>query len=63
MALEIFKLNVRLFPEEVNPYDSLAEAYLIRGDITSAIEYYKKALEVNPDFTNAKNMLEKLMGN
>lgn len=60
MAIEIFKLNVRLFPEEANPYDSLAEAYMKKGDNKLAIEYYTKALEVDSTFTNAIKMLGKL---
>ncbi len=61
MAIEIFKLNIRLFPDEANPYDSLGEAYMIKGDIETSIKYYKKALEVDPTFLHAKEMLEKLM--
>jgi CubicO group peptidase (beta-lactamase class C family) len=63
MALEILKFNLHLFPDEANSYDSLAEVYLRRGDAKSAIEHYKKALEIDPNFTNSKNMLEKLMAN
>ena len=61
MAFEFFKLNVRLFPDEANPYDSLAGAYKIKGDNESSIKYYKKALEIDPNFENAKRMLKILM--
>jgi len=61
MAIEVFKLNVRLFPCEANPYDSLAEAYLIKGDKESSIKNYRKALEIDPEFPSAKAALEKLM--
>jgi energy-coupling factor transporter ATP-binding protein EcfA2 len=45
-AIEIFKLNVRAYPDRANPYDSLGEAYMIAGNKDLAIENYKKALEL-----------------
>jgi D-alanyl-D-alanine-carboxypeptidase/D-alanyl-D-alanine-endopeptidase len=59
-ALEVFKLNVGLYPESWNAYDSLAEAYMRIGDNEKAIKNYNKSLELNPENTNAKEMLEKL---
>ncbi len=59
-AIEIFKLNVEMYPESANVYDSLAEAYMNSGDTKKAIKNYKKSLELNPDNTNAKEMLKKL---
>ena len=31
-AIEVFKLNVEMYPDKVNVYDSLAEAYMAAGD-------------------------------
>ena len=59
-AIEIFKLNVELFPNSANVYDSLAEAYMNSGDTRKAIKNYKKSLELNPDNNNAREMLKKL---
>jgi CubicO group peptidase (beta-lactamase class C family) len=59
-AIEIFKLNVEMFPRSSNPHDSLAEAYMENGDKTLAIQNYKKALELNPKNTNAAEKLKKL---
>jgi tetratricopeptide (TPR) repeat protein len=59
-AIEIFKLNVELYPESANGYDSLAEAYMNSGDGEKAVKNYKKSLELNPDNSNAKEMLKKL---
>lgn len=59
-AITIFKLNTEAYPQSSNVYDSLAEAYSAAGDKDMAIEYYEKALELNPDNANAKQMLEKL---
>jgi len=59
-AILVFRQNVRLFPDEANPYDSLAEAYLNTGEREKAITTYKKALEIDPEFQNAKAALERL---
>ncbi|MCI0494318.1 serine hydrolase [candidate division KSB1 bacterium] len=63
MAIEVFTLNVRQFPDEANPYDSLAEAYLAKGDKESAIANYKKALQIDPNLPSSKEALEKLTKN
>ena len=59
-AIEIFKLNVAAFPEAANPYDSLGEGYMKNGDKELAIKNYKKSLELNPDNTNAVEMLKEM---
>lgn len=59
-AIEIFKLNVEFFPDAFNPYDSLGEAYMLAGDKQLARINYEKSLELNPENTNAVEMLEKL---
>ncbi len=59
-AIEVFKLNVKLFPDEPNVYDSMGEAYMNAGKKDLAIANYKKVLELSPNNPNAKQMLEKL---
>ena len=59
-AIEIFKLNVEAFPEASNPYDSIGKAYMENGDIELALKNYEKSLELNPDNSNAVEMIEKL---
>jgi len=53
-AIAIFKLNTELYPSSGNTYDSLAETYLAAGDRERARQSYAKALEVQPDYPNAK---------
>jgi tetratricopeptide (TPR) repeat protein len=48
LAVGVFKLNVEVYPDSFNVYDSLAEAYLIRGDRELAIKNYQTSLELNP---------------
>ena len=59
-AIEIFKLNVEMYPESGNAYDSLAEAYMANEQNDLAIEFYEKALEKNPDNEGAREKLEQL---
>jgi CubicO group peptidase (beta-lactamase class C family) len=60
MAIAVFEVNVSHFPEDPNCYDSLAEAYLLKGDRERAIMLYKQAIEVDPSFENSRRMLEQL---
>jgi tetratricopeptide (TPR) repeat protein len=59
-AIEIFKLNVKVYPKYANGYDSLAEAYMLNGDKELAIKNYAKSLELNPKNTNAIDMLNRI---
>jgi len=59
-AIEVFKLNVEVYPQSYNVYDSLAEAYMINGDKELAIKNYERSLELNPKNSNAVEMLKKL---
>ena len=59
-AIDVFKLNVKLFPYVSNVWDSMGEAYMNAGNKELARVNYKKALEMNPGNENARKMLEKL---
>jgi CubicO group peptidase (beta-lactamase class C family) len=59
-AIEIFKLNVSLYPESANTYDSLAEAYETAGDKALAIKNYRRSLELDPKNSHAEQQLKKL---
>ena len=59
-ALELFKLNVSLFPKGWNAYDSLAETYETLGAHQPAIDNYRRSLRLNPKNTNAAQHLQKL---
>jgi len=59
-AIEIFKLNVEVYPDAANTYDSLGEAYMKHGDTELAIVNYKKTLGLNPGNENATKMLSEM---
>jgi tetratricopeptide (TPR) repeat protein len=48
LAIEMFKFNVEMFPKSYIVFESLGEAYMIKGEYKPAIENYNKSLEINP---------------
>ena len=58
-AISVFKINVALYPNSDNVYDSLADAYLRNGDSLQAFNNYKKALELNTGNDRAKEYINK----
>jgi predicted TPR repeat methyltransferase len=58
----MFKINVELYPESWNAYDSLGEALLRAGDTNDAVTMYEKSLALNPENTNGKEVLAQIQG-
>ena len=48
-GIELLKLNVSLFPNDGNLWDSLGEGYYLLNDKDNAIESFKKAIELKPE--------------
>jgi tetratricopeptide (TPR) repeat protein len=61
-AIEVFKMNVALFPDAWNTYDSLGEAYARDGNKKLAIKNYEKSIALNPDNKVGIAALNKLKG-
>jgi tetratricopeptide (TPR) repeat protein len=59
-AIRIFQLNVEVYPQSANVYDSLGEAYMNAGNKPLAIANYQKSLLLNPKNGGAVSMLRKL---
>ncbi len=59
-AVAVFTLNVEAFPDSWNVYDSLGEAYMVRGEREQAIDNYERSIELNPGNTNGVEMLKQL---
>jgi len=59
-AIEVYKLNTGTFPQSFNTHYDLAEAYLKKGDTTSAINSFEKSLELDPDNEEVQKALKEL---
>ncbi|HEX8953371.1 MAG TPA: DUF2911 domain-containing protein [Polyangia bacterium] len=59
-AIDVFRLNVKAHPQSWNVYDSLAEAYVTKGDKAAAVENYTRALSMVKDDANKKRITETL---
>lgn len=60
IALDFFKLNIELYPQSYNVYDSIAECYLKMRNKNLAIINYTKSLELNPNNQNAADILNSI---
>jgi tetratricopeptide (TPR) repeat protein len=60
-ATDVLKLELQLYPDSSDAYDSLGDAYQKSGQNQLAIENYKKALEKNPENSDAKEKLAVLL--
>lgn len=56
-AAVFFKLNVDLYPQSYNVYDSYGECLLLLGKKEEGIKAYKRSLQLNPNNTNAQNII------
>jgi CubicO group peptidase (beta-lactamase class C family) len=59
-AILIFKAVLVDYPESWEAYNGLGEAYLQKGDRQSAIQSFKRALELNPENAVAREKLKEL---
>jgi len=60
LAQQLFKINMLLYPNSANVYDSYAEASMKLGQLDVAASYYKKTLTLNPKNENAVKMLKEI---
>ncbi|MBG6128907.1 CubicO group peptidase (beta-lactamase class C family) [Aquimarina sp. EL_43] len=59
-AIELFRLNVQLFSDNGNLWDSLGDGYKKKGDKEEAIKAYQKAYELDPSLAASINSLAEL---
>ena len=62
-ALEIFKLNVYLYPTSANAFDSLGEIYAELGENALAIKNYEQSVKLDPQNKNAGEQIKRLSAN
>lgn len=57
-ALQIFKLNTRLYPTSFNTFDSYGECLMKLDKKKAAIKAYKKSLKLNSENDNVRKIIE-----
>lgn len=62
LALEPFRLNVVLNPDNASAYDSLGEGLAINGRTAEAVAAYRRSLELEPENPGGREALERLEG-
>ncbi len=60
IAVSIFEINTKNYPQSLNVWDSLADAYLAKGYIEKAKICYQKILSLSANDVNAKSKLQVL---
>jgi len=60
LALQVFELNTRVFPEASNTWDSLGEALMNLGRGEEAVRAYERSLELDPNNANARTMIDRI---
>ena len=64
-AIEVLTIDTKRFPTDPNTFDSLGEAYALKGDKKNAIVNFKKSLSMNPNAAtkaNSEKYLQQLGG-
>ncbi|MFC0136265.1 dienelactone hydrolase [Massilia eurypsychrophila] len=59
-AVEIFKLGVAIYPDSAALFDSLGDASESGGDKQRALEYYRRAFELEPDNATVARHVKRL---
>lgn len=54
-GIEILALATQRFPKSANAWDSLGEAYALKGDKENAIKNFKKSLSMDPPAATKAN--------
>lgn len=61
-AIAVFRVNINLFPQSANCFDSLGEAYVAAGSKDKAIQAYEYAAQLDPKNEGIAGRLKKLKG-
>ena len=60
-AIQCFSINAAYYPESSNAFDSLGEAWLLKGEYQLSLESYRRSLDLNPNNQAAKKWIECLV--
>lgn len=59
-GIAVLRINTDAYPTSPNTFNSLGEAYRLKGDKTLAVRAYRHSLELNPENATAIQALEEL---
>lgn len=59
-AMTLGDIVIEFYPKEPRVYTTVADFHLLAGEKDRAIEYYRKALGINPDFELARTRLREI---
>lgn len=59
-AIRLFEFCLLLYPNSAESYEGIGEAYTQKGMKEKAIEFYQKALELNPANANIRKIIDEL---
>jgi tetratricopeptide (TPR) repeat protein len=59
-SIAIFEINIKLFPESWNVYDSYGEALRKIGRLQESLDNYQKSVELNPQNQSGMNAIAEL---
>lgn len=59
-AIGLLQYNVETRPQSANAFDSLGEAYAVKGDREQALVNYRRSVELDPDNRHAINVIARL---
>ncbi|MFC1896179.1 tetratricopeptide repeat protein [Thermodesulfobacteriota bacterium] len=54
-------ITLRIRPDLEDAHNNLAIALSHKGDIDGAIEHFRKALQINPNYIHARNNLKRAL--
>jgi CubicO group peptidase (beta-lactamase class C family) len=60
LALEPFRINLILHPDDANVYDSYGDALARNGDAAGALAMYRKAVALDPNNVESRRKLQEL---
>lgn len=59
-AIAILKLNLEFFPQSITTWTNLANVSVAAGDTAGAVDAINRALSIQPDNNQLRNMLQRL---
>ncbi len=59
-AIDLLRIAAVLYPDSANTHDSVGSVYRQMGELDQALTWYRKALDIDPDFASASKAVAEL---